>query len=139
MPIRIEVKDLMDNRVFSLDANAMVAQAIDLMIQKNVWSVVVERRGLPEGVVTEKDVFRRCIGNGLDPKKTPIGSIASVPLITVGPDTSIKEAMDVMTQKNIRRVFVVERGKIIGRITQTRLFESMVSVLEDLSLLSSEL
>ena len=90
-------------------------------------------------MVTERDVIRRCLGRGLDPAKTPVGGIASSPLITTGPEATIREAMDLMAGKDIRRLFVVDKGKIIGRVTQTELFQSTLSVMEILSSLSDQL
>lgn len=139
MPITLKVKDIMDRKVYSLDAGATVEKAVRDMIQNKVWSLVVEKRGLPEGVITERDVIRRCLGKGLDPAKTSVGSVSSSPLITIGPDATIREAMDLMAAKDIRRLFVVEKGKIIGRVTQTELFQSTLSVMEILSSLSNQL
>jgi CBS domain-containing protein len=139
MPVTMKVKDVMDTKVFSLNAGATVDKAIEMMIQNKVWSLLVEKRGLPEGVVTERDVIRRCVAKGLVTSKTPVGSIASSPLIMIAPDATIREAMDLMAMKGIRRLFVVDNGKVIGRITQTELFQSALSVMETLSSLTSHL
>lgn len=139
MPITLKVRDVMDQKVFALDASSMVTDAIKNMIQHEVWSLIVEKSGLPEGVVTERDIIRRCLAKGLDPAKKSVGSIMSSPLITVGPEVTMREAMDLMATKDVRRLFVVEKGKIIGRVTQTELFQSTLSVMETLSSLSSKL
>jgi CBS domain-containing protein len=139
MPITMKVKDVMDRKVFSLDAGATVDEAVKLMTRNNVWSLVVQERGLPEGVVTERDIIRRCLAKGLATAKTSVGSIASSPLITIGPDATMREAMDLMAAKDIRRLFVVDNGKIIGRITQTEIFQSTLSVMEIISSLSNTL
>jgi CBS domain-containing protein len=123
----------MDKNVFTIDAGATVEGAMDEMLRKRVWSLIVEKEGKPTGVVTERDMIRRCFGKGLPPAKTSVWSIASSPLITITPDTTIRDAMDVMTAKDIRRLFVVDKGKIIGRVTQTDLFQSTLSLLETLS------
>lgn len=139
MPITLKVRDIMDTKVYSVEAGFPVLDAAKMMVKNNVWSLLVSRRGLPEGVVTERDILRKCVGKGLSLGKTSVGSIASSPLITVGPDATIREAMDLMASKEIRRLFVVEHGKIIGRVTQTELFQSTLSVMEILSSLSSQL
>ena len=123
----------MDKNVFTIDAGATVEGAMNEMLRKRVWSLVVEKEGKPTGVVTERDMIRRCFGKGLPPAKTSVWSIVSSPLITITPDTTIRDAMDVMTGKDIRRLFVVDKGKIIGRVTQTDLFQSTLSLLETLS------
>ena len=133
------MKDVMDKRVVHVDAQITVAEVIRRMATDDVWSLVVDRRGLAEGVVTERDVLRRCLAKGLLPDRTPSEKIMSSPLITIGPQATIREAMGLMVQKGIRRLFVVEDGKIVGRVTQTELFDSTVEVLGSLSSLSSQL
>jgi len=139
MPITLTVRDVMDRRIFTLDVGATVNEAIKLMDQNNIWSLIVERKGVPEGVVTDRDVIRRCLAKGLASDKTTVGSIESSPLITIGPDANMREAMDMMSDRDIKRIFVVEGGKIVGRITQTELFQSTLSVLETLSSLTNNL
>ena len=133
MPIALRMKDVMDKNVFSIEATATVEEAMKKMLQRKVWSLIVEKDSRPAGVVTERDMIRRCFGKGLSPTDTSVWSIASSPLITVAPDTTIRDAMDVMTAKDIRRLFVIDNGKIIGRVTQTDLFQSTLSLLETLS------
>lgn len=137
MPVTLRVKDVMDTKVFSLDSNATVEEAVKSMLQNGVWSLVVEKQGLPEGVVTERDVIRRCLAKGMVASKTPVGNVSSFPLITIGPDATIREATDMMVAKDIRRLFVVDKGKIVGRITQTELFKSTFDVMEVLSSITS--
>lgn len=139
MPIALKVKDVMDKNVFFLDAELTVEDAVGKMIKKKVWSLIIQKSGRPEGVVTERDIIQKCLGKGLSPAKTPVGSIASAPIMTVGPDATIRDAMDIMTAKDVRRLFVVDKGKIVGRITQTDLFQSTLALLETLSELPDEL
>jgi CBS domain-containing protein len=63
---------------------------------------------------------------GLDLNKVRLKDIMSCPLITIGPDASFGEAWRLMVEKNIRRVYVVEEGKIIGRVTRTGLFQKLL-------------
>ena len=129
----------MDKNVVSIDAAATVADAIKEMLRSNVWSLLVEKRRLPEGVVTERDVIRRCLGKGVTPDRMPVERIMTSPLITIGSDATIREAMSLMVEKDVRRLFVVEKGKIVGRVTQTSLFESTLEVMSSLSSLSGQL
>ena len=139
MTIGLKVRDVMDRNVMSIGSDSTVADVIQRMVQGNVWSLVVEKRGLPQGVVTERDVLRRCLGKGLAPDRMTVEKIASSPLVTIGPDATIREAMDMMVNKNIRRLFVVENGKIVGRITQTLLFKSTFEVMTTIASLSNQL
>lgn len=137
MPVTMKVKDVMDTRVVLVGYMVTVDEAVKRMIQNNVWSLVVERKGAPWGVVTERDILRRCLAKGLSTAKTSVGSISSAPLLTIGPDATMREAMDKMVAKDVRRLFVVEKGKIMGRITQTEVFQSTIDVMETLSTLTN--
>ena len=139
MAVNLRVKDLMEKNVIAVDSATTVADAIKVMLQSNVWSVVVVKRGLPEGVVTERDLIRRCVAKGLVPDRLPVEKIMTSPLITIGPDATIREAMSLMMEKDIRRLFVVNEGKIVGRITQGHLLESTLEVMSSLSSLSGQL
>jgi CBS domain-containing protein len=139
MAISIKVRDVMDKNVKFIESTASVSQAVKMMIEAKVWSLVVEKAGLPEGVVTERDIIRRCLNKGLLPEKVPVEKIMSSPLITIGPEATIREAMNTMVEKDVRRLFIVENGKIIGRVTQTHLFETSLDVLSAISSLSGQL
>ena len=139
MKVTVRVRDVMDEDVVFLEANETVMKAVQTMLEHGVWSLVITREGLPVGVVTERDIIRRCISKGHDPERLKVGDIMSSPLITIEPDAPIGEAMRLMTLKNIRRLYVVEGGKIIGRITQTGAFRYLLDVLMALSQLSHQI
>ena len=129
----LRARDLLDTNVVFSDASVTVIDAIKKMVDLNIWSLIVEKQGLPVGVVTERDILRRCIAKGLRMDNVKIEEIMTSPLITISPDAHIGEVMEVMVEKGIRRVYVVENGKVIGRITQTMLFEDSLNVMESLS------
>jgi len=128
----------MDRKVVEIDENASVMDAIKAMMDNNVWSLVVTRNKLPVGVVTERDIIRRCLSKGRA-LTTAVGGIMSSPIETISPEAPLGEAMAKMAEKGIRRLFVVEQGKIIGRITQTELFENTLNVMMTLSSLKTQL
>ena len=127
------VRDAMDRNVIILDEGKTCMDAIKAMMENNVWSVVVSRNGLPVGVVTERDIIRRVISKGRDVNRVRLGDIMSTPLVTIGPDEPIGRAMELMVTKEIRRIYVVEEGEIIGRITQTEAFRHILNILMTLS------
>lgn len=139
MAIALKVKDVMDKNVVSIDLAATVSEAASTMIRAKVWSLVVVGRGLPQGVVTERDIIRRCVSEGLEPKRVKVEQIMSSPLITIGQDATIREAMSTMIEKDIRRLYVVEGGRILGRVTQTHLFQSNFDLMSSLAGLAGTL
>lgn len=129
----------MDNKVFTVDTANTVSQAIEKMIKAGVWSLVVEERGMPVGVVTDRDILRRCASLGHYPDKVGIQQIMSSPILTIDPDATIGEAMKMLIDKGVRRVYVVEGGKIVGRVTQTGLFRNMLDLMATLASLPYQL
>jgi CBS domain-containing protein len=123
----------MDTNVVYVDEETSVADVVKTMLEQTVWSVLVTRDGMPVGVVTERDVLTKVTGKGFDANFIRAKEIASAPILTVNPDTPIGEALKVMVDNNIRRVFVVDDGKIVGRITQTRSIRNMLNVLLSLA------
>ena len=116
-----------------IEGSETVASAIKTMLERNVWSLVVSKGGLPVGFVSERDLIRRCFSKGLDPEHSHLESVMSSPLVTAGPDTPLIQVMGLMTEKNIRRVYIVEKGQIMGRITQTRAFAELINVMVSVS------
>lgn len=133
MAITVTAKDVMDNKVFYVDEQQTAMDALRLMTEKNVWSIVVTKAGLPIGVVTERDILRRVIVKGFDINKTKVGSICSSPLLTISKDASAGEVLGTMAEKEVRRLYIIEEGKIIGRVTQTEMFKSMLNVLKTIA------
>jgi len=133
LPSSLTAKDVMDSNVVMMDASASVNEAIKKMVSLDTWSILVEKNGLPAGVLTERDIFRRCLGIGNSADKMKVEEIMSSPIVSVSPGDRIGTVMETMVQKNIRRVFVIENGKVIGRITQTKLFDDAVNLMESLS------
>jgi CBS domain-containing protein len=138
MPITVRVRDVMETYVPTIDAKATVMEAVQRMVKENVWSFLVTKDGLPVGVVTERDILRRCISKGYS-LNMRVEEIMSSPIITIGPDEPIGRALQIMAEKNIRRLYVVEGGKVIGRITQTKSMESLLDVLLTLQSLPYQL
>lgn len=135
MPIALTVSSVMDKNMIFMDSAAPVSEVIKKMVGQNVWSALITRDGLPVGVVTERDILRRCLVKGKNPDRTKAEEIMSSPLLTIEPKASLGEAMSRMISNDVRRLYVVEGGKAIGRVTQTSLFQSMFDTME--SLLSS--
>ena len=129
----------MDRDVIFLDASTSVLDTVKKMTEKNSWSVVVQRQNLPEGVVTDRDVLRRCINKGFLPDKMKVEEIMSSPIVTIGPDATAGEMMEKMVSASIRRLFVVENGKIIGKVTQTNLFQNSLNLMLTLSSMRHQL
>jgi predicted transcriptional regulator len=132
MPISVKVRDVMDKNLVFVEQETSVSDIIKRMVEQNVWSVLVSSNGLPVGVVTERDVLRRCLGKGMNPERVKAGEIMSAPLLVVDADAAIGEAMHLMVSKDVRRLYVIEGGKAVGRVTQTAVFDNVFETMESL-------
>ncbi len=133
MPVTLKVRDVMEGGVVVLDGNLPAIEALKAMLKNQVWSVVISINDIPSGVVTDRDLLRRVVAKGFDINKIPLKEIMTSPLITISPDETFGDAWKLMAEKNIRRLYVVEKGKIIGRVTQTGLFNKLLEVMMAIS------
>ena len=112
-----EILDEKDRTVLEIDAEATVFEAVELMVEHNVGSLLVTEAGEVAGIVTERDYLRRVTLEGRTDRETRVGDIMSGPLVVVTPETSIDECMAVMTDRRIRHLPVVEDGELVGMVS----------------------
>jgi CBS domain-containing protein len=113
------VSDILEEKgdnVLQIEASATVFDAIKLMVDSNVGSLLVTENGKLIGIVTERDYLRRVTLEGRTERETLIGEIMTSPLVYVTPDTSIDECMAVMTERRIRHLPVLTEGRDIAGI-----------------------
>jgi CBS domain-containing protein len=115
----VSVEDFMTKKVVTIESSRTILEAARMLADRGVGSLVVVERGKPVGIVTDRDVLTRAVVKGLDLGKEPVSSIMSKPLITVRPETSILEAIELMDRHSVRRIPVVRGEKIVGIITSS--------------------
>ena len=103
--------------VLEIDADASVFAAVQLMVEKNVGSLLVTVSGDIAGIVTERDYLRRVTLEGRTDRETPVREIMSSPLIVASPHTTVDECMALMTDRRIRHVPVVDEGRVVGVVS----------------------
>jgi CBS domain-containing protein len=116
----VTVKEILRPAI-SVKEDMLVSEAVDMMAKHKVGSLLVKRDedallGPTAGIITEADLLEKVLRKGLNPKKTAVKDIMTTPIITVDSQTSLDEAIEVMVKKNIRRLPIEEKGKIIGII-----------------------
>ena len=103
--------------VLKIDASATVFDAIKKIVEQNVGSILVTRDGDVVGIMTERDYLRKIAIFGRTSHDTLVGEIMSSPLMYVTPETSIEEAMAIMTDRRIRHLPVVENDEVVGIVS----------------------
>jgi len=107
------VKDIMTKEVITIDTNKSVFEAAELMSSKGLGCVIVVIQAFPVGIITERDIVRRIVAKRSSPD-VKVTEIMTKTLITVDPDTSLKEAARVMSTNKIRRLPVLKNNKLVG-------------------------
>jgi CBS domain-containing protein len=130
----ISIRDIMTSPVITMRRNAKVSEAASAMCAHNIGSlVVVDRREKPIGIVTERDMLRKIVVTSKNPKSIDITQIMSTPLIMGNPDQDLEDSAKLMINKKIKRLPIVEEGKLVGIVTFTDLIRAqpqIVSALE---------
>ncbi len=109
----LKVKDFRVRSVPLMPLNASVLEVSRIFKDKNVSCVFVGRENA-QGIVTERDIIKKVIAEAKSPQETPVGDIATSPVISVDTEDFIFEAMIQMAKHNLRRIGVVEGNKVIG-------------------------
>lgn len=115
MTVRIE--DIMVRDVLTVDAQSSVYDATVKMNDENVGCVVVVSDGEAVGILTERDILRKIVVEKRDAEKTRVGDVMSAPLITGEPDMSMEDAIKVMVLNRVKKLPILEDGRLVGIVT----------------------
>ncbi|MDH5806275.1 MAG: CBS domain-containing protein [Candidatus Methanomethylicaceae archaeon] len=126
----IKVGDIMTRDVITLSETSSARDVAIAMSNKKIGSVIVVSNGNPVGIITEKDLIERVLAKGLDPDKVLAKDIMSSPLFVIDPRVGIMEAAKKMASLNIRRLVVVEKGKMVGIITASDILSAAPEMIE---------
>ena len=121
----ISVSSVMIRDVKIIDSRDSLQKACKVMQENNIGSVIVVTNNRdPAGIVTERDVVRNV---ATDPSRSHLAAreLMSHPLITITPATSLKDALRIIVSKDIRRLPVVDGGKLVGILTDKDIFKAI--------------
>ncbi|MBD3387821.1 MAG: DUF835 domain-containing protein [Candidatus Altiarchaeales archaeon] len=128
-----KVRDVMTSKVMTVKRSDSVSKAVELMKSRNIGSVVVVEKGLVVGIITERDVITKVLGEGREPSSAVVEDVMSVDPVMVDSDLPIFEAAKLMVEGKFRRLPVVEAGKLKGIVTETDLSNAMRSAAIDVT------
>jgi len=115
---RMIVKDVMSSPVITIDEDATVDKAAQLMAKGHVGCIIVtSKEEKPLGIITETDFVTRVLVKNIQPSKLTVKEVMTSPLITIDPDETLSETARRMSQLNIRRLGVMYKGNLVGIIS----------------------
>ena len=118
---------VMNKSVVMIEGKATVADAIKLMREKKVSSLLVNRRGKEDawGIVTRKDIVNKIVDPGKNPKKVKVFEIMTKPLMMVSPGLALKYCARLFHNAGIRRAPVFDGKEIVGILSNTDIFNAI--------------
>jgi len=132
----LKVRDVMVKEVITVDQDSTVREAVDIMNEFQIGSLIVLERGKAKGIVTERDFLRRVIAGAKDVMNTKVKEIMTTPLVVVEPTMDLEEAVKLMFQSKIKKLAVVDANKLVGIVTLTdiaRFQPQMIRMLKKLT------
>ena len=122
-----QLLDRKDRAVFSVGPEAPVLEAIRAMAEHHVGALLVMKGEALAGIVSERDYARKVILRGRSSSDTPVRDIMSSPVLTVTPDASVQECMQLVTDRRVRHLPVVEAGRVVGMISIGDLVKAVIA------------
>ena len=132
---RIEdfLKQNKDRKIWTISKDQSVRQALTLMSEKNIGAIIiVDSNDFPIGIFSERDYARKIILKGKSSKDTLLDEVMTKELITVTRDYKIDQCMEIMNEKRIRHLPVLENKKIVGIISIGDVLKIMIKEQKDL-------
>lgn len=113
--------------VISISPDASVLDAIRIMAEKGIGSLVVLDNGEMRGIVTERDYARKVIIKGRSSDKTSVSEIMTDNVVTTSPGATVDSCMQTMTDKKCRHLPVIEDDKVVAMISIGDLVQAIIA------------
>jgi CBS domain-containing protein len=130
--VAILVKEIMSKPLI-IDLNKNVKIAGEMMRKTRRDAIIAVKKNKPVGLLTDSDLIKKIIAKNIKPSSIRVKSVMSKPLVTIAPSASMLEAARKMKRSNIKRLLVIDNGKLIGIISLSdiaRTSPEMIDLLE---------
>ena len=121
IPIMGQIRDIMEKDVITIENDKTAQDAAKIIAEKDISFLVIMNEGKPQGVLSESDFVRKVAAEDKKASETKISEIMSYKFRSVGPNTTIEDAIQKMLNNNIRRLLILDNENLVGVITQTDL------------------
>ena len=127
---RLTISKVMTKSVISVDESTSVNDAAKMMLDANVGSIIIMKNNIPVGIVTDRDFAVKIVAYAY-PITTPVKKIMSSPLFSINSDESVRTAADLMHEKQIRKLPVIDNDTVVGMITATDIVNLLAVCVEE--------
>jgi CBS domain-containing protein len=127
VPKEDTVGHVMSSPVVTVKTSATLAKAAETMVKKEIGSIIIMGEKNAAGIVTERDIMKYVIKN-TNVLRKPVKQFMTKPLVTVGPNTPVQEAFELMLKHRIRRLPVLDGSKLVGIVTEKDLMRWVLRV-----------
>ena len=101
----------------TVPANVTVFEAVEKMNRHRIGAMLVLDGAKLAGIFTERDALTRVIAASLDPKATPLAAVMTANVLTVGPEATVQQVMDIFAEKRCRHLPVIQGGALTGLVS----------------------
>jgi len=108
-------------KLTTISSELTISDAAKIMAEKMVESVIVFEGGSVVGIITDRDILNDVVAAGLDPLKVKVSQIMRKPLATISKDATVRDAINIMAEKNIRRLVVMDGSRPLGLVRRKQL------------------
>ena len=122
---------LKGNQIFSVAPHESVLRAIEIMATRYVGALLVMSQGSLIGIISERDYARKVILKKRSSHDTPVGDIMTSPAVTVTPSDTIHHCMQLMTERRIRHLPVMDAGRVVGMLSIGDLVKAVIEEQRD--------
>jgi CBS domain-containing protein len=126
MTVLSQLLDLKGHEVHSVKPDTVVIDAIRVMAERHVGALLVLENGQLAGIVSERDYARKVVLLGRSSDSTPVKDIMTAPVLTIGPEGTVEDAMRLMTARRIRHLPVVRGTHVVGIVSIGDLVKSVI-------------
>ncbi len=126
MGLKASVESVMRSPPVTALFSDTVWSIADKMFTNNIGSVIVMSGGAPSGMVTERDIVKSIVKDRKDPMKIKAQEIMSSPLVAIDVDKTVRDAIEMMRNKNVRRLAVTKNSRLVGIISERRVLDALI-------------
>ena len=112
----VKIREIMTRRLVSIDANKTVREAVQMMTDLKLGSLLVKRGNELIGILEETDIMRNLLAKDLNAYVVKVEAVMSIPFV-IGEEKTDDDASDLMIKQNVRRLVVSDGNSIVGLIS----------------------